>query len=316
MMQCGRAKIHRSPGQATGIHEARMNWDDLRYVLALAKAGSLAKAAKELRVDHTTVGRRVEVLESNLGVRLFTRTTTGYTLTAEADSLLPDLRRVEEAVLGLERTVHKQSDALEGSVRVTSGETFGASYLAPRLTAFGQDHPGLTLELVVGGEALDLARREADIAVRFFRSRHASLVVKRAGEIGYGLYASPLYIAKHRSVQVKDLRSHRILTSTLGPNVVEAQWVQKLTGGAKPAFVSNLTTALQAAATSGAGIAVLPRYLGDQDRTLVHIPAPEEPREAIWVTVHKDVQKTPRIRMLLDHLNAGFARDQALLLGR
>src|SRR5689334_4799791 len=152
-----------------------MNWDDLRFVLALSRAGSLARAAKELRVDHTTVGRRIEAVEADLGVRLFTRTTTGYVLTAEASALLPEIQRVEEAVLALERGAHAQHDSLEGSVRITSGETFGACYLAPRLVSFGRRHPGLTIELVTGGVVLDLARREADIAVRLFRSSHENL---------------------------------------------------------------------------------------------------------------------------------------------
>src|ERR1700712_2257712 len=119
-----------------------MNWDDLRYVLALCKAGSLSRAAVELKVDHTTVGRRIEAVEADLGVRLFTRTTTGYVPTAEAEGLLPAIRRVEEAVLTLERGAHAQQDSLEGTVRITSAETFGACYLAPRLATFGREHPG------------------------------------------------------------------------------------------------------------------------------------------------------------------------------
>ena len=115
-----------------------MNWDDLRFVLALSKAGSLARAAKELKVDHTTVGRRIEAVEADLGLRLFTRTTTGYVLTAEAERLLPDIEQVEEAVHTLERVVYAQHDSIEGIVRITSGETFGACYLAPRLEGVSQ----------------------------------------------------------------------------------------------------------------------------------------------------------------------------------
>src|SRR5690348_9298876 len=160
----GRAKIHRpiAAKSEEGRRGTTMNWDDLRFVLALSKAGSLARAAKELRVDHTTVGRRIEAVEADLGLRLFTRTTTGYVLTAEAERLLPDIEQVEEAVLTLERGAHAQHDSIAGSVRITSEETFGACYLAPRLASFGREHPALTIELVTGGAVLDLARREAD----------------------------------------------------------------------------------------------------------------------------------------------------------
>jgi DNA-binding transcriptional LysR family regulator len=292
-----------------------MNWDDLRFVLALSRAGSLARAAKELKVDHTTVGRRIEAVEADLGVRLFTRTTTGYVPTAEAERLFPDIERVEDAVLALERGAHAQDESLEGSVRVTSGETFGACYLAPRLASFGRAHPGLTVELVTGGVVLDLARREADIAVRLFRSQHESLVVRRSGELAHALYASEAYLAGRPLTEASALREHPILTTTPGPGVLEAAWVERLTAGARPTFVTTLTIGLLEAARAGAGIAVLPRYLGDREPTLRRLPMPDEPREAIWITVHRDLTQTPRVRVVLDFLRECLKRDRGLLLG-
>jgi DNA-binding transcriptional LysR family regulator len=293
-----------------------MNWDDLRFVLALAKAGSLTRAAKALKVDHTTVGRRIEALEADLGVSLFTRTTTGLVATAEAERLLPDIKLVEEAVLALQRGAHAQQESLDGVVRVTSGETFGIRYLAPRLAALGQRHPGLTLELVTGSAILDLARREADIAVRFFRSEHESLVVRRAAELAHGLYASHDYLARHPELNPQVLRGHPLLTTTSGPDVVEAAWVERITHGAQPAFVSNMTLALVEAARAGAGIAVLPRYLGDVEPGLQRLPREDEPTEGIWLTVHRDLQRTRRVRVVLDFLGECLTADQALLLGR
>lgn len=292
-----------------------MNWDDLRFVLALSKAGSLARAAKELKVDHTTVGRRIEAVEADLGVRLFTRTTTGYVLTAEAERLLPDIEQVEEAVLTLERGAHAQNDSIEGSVRITSGETFGSCYLAPRLASFGREHPALTLELITGGAVLDLARREADIAVRLFRSEHENLVVRRVAELAHALYASEEYLKKRPVEGPGDLREHPILTTTPGPKVVESAWVERITKGARPAFVATLTTALVEAARVGAGIAVLPRYIGDREPTLRRVPMPDEPREAIWITVHRDLKHARRVRVVLDFLSECLKRDRGLLLG-
>jgi DNA-binding transcriptional LysR family regulator len=306
-----KSTAHGGAGRGT----TTMNWDDLRFVLALAKAGSLARAAKELRVDHTTVGRRIEAVEADLGVRLFARTTTGYALTADATRLLPDIEQVEEAVLALERGAHASRDSLEGSVRITSGETFGACYLAPRLATFGREHPGLTIEIVTGGAVLDLARREADVAVRFFRSPHESLVVRRVAELGHALYASEDYLARRPLESADELREHPILTTTPGPGVIEAAWVERLTGGARPVFISNMTIALVAAARAGAGIAVLPRYLGDQEPTLRRLPMADEPKESIWITVHRDLKSTPRVRVVLDFLSACLKRDRALLLG-
>ena len=292
-----------------------MNWDDLRFVLALANEGSLAKTAKKLGVDHTTVGRRIDAAEASLGVRLFTRTTKGFVPTADAEPLLATIRSVESGVLELERGAHAQHAGPEGTVRVTAPETFGASYLAPRLALFGVEHPALAIELTLGGTILDLGRREADIAVRFFRSKHDDLVARRAGELAHGLYASVDYLARRPVKKASELRTHRILTTHGGPRVVEAAWLERLTSGARPAFVCDLTVGLHAAARAGAGIAVLPRYLGDADETLAHVPMPDEPRDTIWITVHRDLRRAPRVRVLLDHLAAQLRRDRATLLG-
>jgi DNA-binding transcriptional LysR family regulator len=298
-----------------------MNWDDVRYVLALAKAGSLAKTAKALGVDHTTVGRRVEALEEALGVRLFTRTSAGYVPTADAERLLPEMRSVEDAVIALERGVHARKSAIDGVVRVTSPETFGCVYLAPRLAMLRHEHPSLAIELSSTGTVLDLARREADLAVRMFKSAHESLVVRRVGALRYGLYASRDYVAKRPVRKPSELRDHPLLSSEAPsrgkkPGALDARWLDQLSGGARPALVCDLSMALLAACREGAGIAVLPRYVGDAEATLVHLPMPEPPSEPIWITVHRDMRDTPRVRVVLDHVASCVARDAALLNGR
>lgn len=292
-----------------------MNWDDLRFVLVLSKTGALARAARSLNVDHTTVGRRIEAAEAALGVRLFTRTASGYVPTAEAERLLCPMRQVEEAALAVERAAAADRDSLTGTVRVTSPETFGISYLAPRLATLGLRHPGLTLDLVPSGEVLDLGRRQAEIAVRFFRSRHENLVLRRAGDVAHGFYATPEYLAR-RPVRVPaDLREHRLLCSPLDPDALETRWLKRLGVQLQPSFVSLLSLALLGAARASAGIAILPRYLGDADPRLRHVPMPDEPSEPIWLTVHRDLKKTPRVRAVLDFLLQSLEEDAELLAG-
>ncbi|MFO0758822.1 MAG: LysR family transcriptional regulator [Byssovorax sp.] len=293
-----------------------MNWDDLRYVLALAKAGSLARAARALKVDHTTVGRRIEALEGDLGVRLFTRTSAGYTLTLEAEQILPEIEQVEAAVLQLERCSASRRTEVEGVVRVTSAETFGAAYLAPRLARFGCEHPGLTVELMLGPAVFDLGRREADVAVRFFRSEHDSLAVSRAGEIAHALYASEEHLERCGTPRSPaDLARHPILLSDLTLDRIELAWLTRLCPGARVTFMSNLTAAVLSATRAGGGLGLIPRYLGDPEPTLRRIPLPDEPRQTIWLTVHKDLRHTRRVRMVLDFLRASLDADRALLAG-
>ena len=293
-----------------------MSWDDFRFVLALHRAGSLLRAAKLLGVDHTTVGRRVAVAERALGVRLFARTTSGYVPTADADRLLAAMQRVEEAVSAVERGAAAGVGALLGAVRVTSPETLGVAYLSGRLAAFGLAHRGLVIELVPGGELLDLGRREAEVAIRPFRSREASLVVRRVAEVSYGCYASSEYLARRPVRSAQQLDAHPILMGSTGSDELESRWLRRLAPRARAVFVSPLSLALVGAARAGAGVAILPRYLGDPEPTLRHIALPDEPKEALWLTVHRDLKDSPRVRTLLDFLAATMKDDAALFRGR
>ncbi len=292
-----------------------MNWNDLRFILAVSKGGSLTRAAELLEVDHTTVGRRVDAAEKALGLKLFVRTVGGYQPTAAAESLIGPMRAVEAAVHAVERSAQANQSSLEGTVRVTSPETFGISYLAPRLAAWGAQYPGLTLELMPRGDVLDLGRREAEIAVRFFRSREKNYVVRRVGEVEYALYASSEYLARRPVRSVDDLRHHPLLLSPAGLNVIEVSWVKRLNKEAKATFVSTISLVLSAAAKASAGLAVLPRYLGDKEPALVRVPMPDPPSEPIWLTVHRDLQKTPQVRVVRDFLVRSLKEDQTLLEG-
>ncbi|MFT3838862.1 MAG: LysR family transcriptional regulator [Myxococcaceae bacterium] len=287
-----------------------MNWDDLRFVLVLSRVGSLARAAKSLEVDHTTVGRRIAAAEASLGLRLFTRTTRGYVATAEAERLIASMQRVEEAALEVERGAQATGSTLEGNIRVTSPETFGVVYLAPRLAAFGLEHPGLTIELLPGGEVLDLGRRQAEVAIRGFRTQHESLAVKRVGSVAYGLYASVEYLKRRPLETAAQLTRHPVLTTDSGP---ETRWLKALNPRARATFVSTLSLSLAAAARASAGVAVLPRYLGDADALLRLVSMPGAVSEPLWLTCHRDLRQSPRVRALLDFLTASLKRDEALL---
>tara|TARA_R110002096_G_scaffold16898_9_gene57952 strand:- start:75082 stop:75993 length:912 start_codon:yes stop_codon:yes gene_type:complete len=292
-----------------------MNWDDLRYILAVAKTGSLSKAAAQLDCDHTTVGRRIESAEKALGLTLFVRTPKGYRPTVDAERLLAPMQEVESAVHAVERSAQANLATLDGTVRITSPETFGISYLAPRVAAFGRDNPGLTIELMPVGEILSLGNREAEIAVRFFRSKQKNLVVQKVAEIEYAFYASSAYLSRRPVSSPKDLANHPLLLSTPGGKVVELDWLKRLCPTAQPSFVSTISIALLAAARSSAGIAILPRYLGDAATDLELVPMPHPPREPVWLTIHRDLRRTPRVRGLFEFLVRSLRSDSALLCG-
>lgn len=293
-----------------------MTWDDLRYVLALAKAGSLAKAARALKVDHTTVGRRIEALEHDLGLTLFTRTPAGYVLTQDAQRLLPEIEQVEAAVLQLERCAASGKTSLDGVLRVTSSETFGSAYLAPRLMSFQREHPGLAIELVLGPAVFDLGRREADVAVRLFRSEHEGLVMSKAGEVAHALYATPECLERLGPPRKPaDLARFKLFMPELFLDRREVDWLRRLCPEAKIALTCNLTFAIVSATLTSQGVGLLPRYLGDAEPRLRRVPMPDEPRQPIWLTVHKDLRNARRVRVILDFLRATLDADQGLLAG-
>ncbi len=292
-----------------------MNWDDLRYVLALAEGGSLARAARKLKVDHTTVGRRIEALEADLDIRLFARTTSGYVLTRDAEELLPDIRRIESNVLAFERSCQAGDRRLRGTIRVTGSEALGSRYVAPRLVRFTRQHPDISLEFITGIRAFDLARREADVAIRLFRSEDEYLIVKRAADLGFSLYASEEYLHR-RPVPQKgaELSDHDLINLQVpGPSPNEGTWLEELGHSARIALTTNSTSVALNAAVGGVGIALLPRIFADAEPTLRRIPMPNEPTRPVWLTVHKDLRRAPRIRALLDFLTEMFRVDAALL---
>lgn len=291
-----------------------MNWDDLRFAIAVARHGSLLRAARELAVEHTTVGRRIDAAERALGTKLFARSTSGLVLTAEGEELLAPLQRVEDAVSALERLASAEKSELQGTVKVTAPESFGVAWLAPRLAMFARQHPGLHIDLDPSGTILDLGRRQAEIALRFFRSKDKSLIVRRVAEMSYGLYAAKSYLARYPLRSAAELKDRPLLTAP--PGDLEAVWLARLADGATPVFTSVLALALVEAAKAGAGIATLPRYLGDAEPELEYLPMPDEPRETLWLTVHRDLRSTPRVRAVIDFIVAQLQRERVLPRGR
>jgi DNA-binding transcriptional LysR family regulator len=306
----------KTQGGTRGVQECTamaLDWDDLRFVAALSRFGSLSQTASRLGVEHTTVGRRIVAAESALGVRLFRRTPSGYVLTVDGERLVAPLSLVEGAVANLERGVAAKRNELEGSVRVTAPETLGIALLAPWLAKFNTEHPSLRIELVPAGTLLDLNRGEAEVAVRTFRTKHERLVVRAMGHVSYGLYASAATLARWPVKTVKDLKRAPLIAPTNG---VDRTWLDALVPHAQPVFVSEVSLALRSAAESGTGFAVLPRYLGDDAATLVHVPMPRAPSEALYLTLHRDLRQTPRVRVLVDFLVDSFAKAQRVLDGR
>ena len=193
-------------------------WDGVRFFLAVARAGSLSGAARVLRVGHVTVGRRITLLEKRLGVTLLHRTPDGFAVTPAGDAVLRQCIAMENAALDLERVAAGRDSLAAGSIRLTATEALAHRVIAPAVAELRKSYPALQVDLSVGVRSLDIARREADLAVRVGRPSGPGLVCRKLGDVGYSLYASRSYLAKHRMPQRgKGLADCDLITFTGAP---------------------------------------------------------------------------------------------------
>jgi DNA-binding transcriptional LysR family regulator len=277
--------------------QAMVHWDDMRYLLAAHRDGSLAAAARTLGVDATTVARRIAALERALGARLITRTRSGLRATTAGLGVVTAAARVNEAVEVVEREVAGADTRLEGRVRVTSGEGVLARVLAPALPGLRARHPGLRVELIAASRALDLLHGEADLAVRLFRPREPGLVARRLTSLSYGLFAAPSYLARAGAPRnASELAGHDVLgfDASLEPTP-EMRWLARHVPPAAMRFRTSSTVVLLAACEAGAGIAALPERLTAGLGLARVLPRADLPDREAWLVMHPDLRRTARI---------------------
>lgn len=277
-----------------------MNWEDLRHFVVLARTGSLSEAARHLGVDHTTVARRVAALEGALKLRLVDRLPRAYALTEDGRRIAALGEKLEDDAFAVLRAAHAADPAASGVVRVSAPPVFASALLAPRLAALRQTHPGIVLELVGESRSADLDRREADIALRLSPPEGDGLVARKLGELSYGLYGAPVYVAERSPARWAFVAYDDSLD-----HVPQQRWLRAVAGDRPVVFRANDVASLAAAARVGLGLAVLPDFLGQGDERLVAVaPAPDvaPPRRTLWLVVHDDLRRAGRIRAVMDFL--------------
>ncbi len=279
-----------------------LDWGNLKFFLELARTGSLSRAARRLGVDRNTVGRRVAALEEELGISLFERGPQGWIRTGAGDDLAALATRVEEDVLAVARHADARDRSVAGTVRLTTASHVAARLLAPALPLLRERHPGLLLEIAVDQRTFDLTRREADLALRLGRPRDAGLVTRKLSEVAYRLYASRAYLGKRREI---DLAADAFVgfDESLA-SVPQERWLAKLAPARRVAFRCNSTAALHEAARAGIGVAVLPCFAADGDPELVRLDGPDPVPHELWLLVHGDLRRTPRVRAAIEWLDA------------
>jgi DNA-binding transcriptional LysR family regulator len=296
-----------------------INWDDLKYLLAVARNGSTLAAGKVLGTSQSTVQRRLDALERQLGRQLVARHQTGYRLTELGKRMQAYAEGVEQAVAAFERGLAASDDKITGSVRVTCPEAVGYRLMrSPLIETFNQRYPELRVEFIMSDRLLDLAKGEADVAIRVAPSPERNLFGRKIAESPWALYASRSYVKRHRQIeQLSDINRHAIIKFEGALATVRAAgWLHSVAPNAKVAARSSNVPALLLAVKSGAGVAPMPTVVGDSESDLVRILGPlPELTTPFYLLIHDDMKNTPRVRAFFDFLIEHLKLIRPMLTG-
>ena len=294
-----------------------LEWSDLKVLLALARAGSVAGAARELQVDHSTISRRLAVLEEAVGAKLLIRGGREFALTTEGRAMLEAAEATEAATAAALRTVRASKVEAQGHVSVSVAPAFVQVLMRHMIPALRQSHPLLSVELRGSFRRADLARGEADIALRMARPDEPDLVARRAIEAGWCVYAARAYLAARGCpARADDLAQHDLVLYADNLHAAPpTRWLEPYKDAAHTASrMDSLETACQAA-VAGGGIVVLPAFVGDAVPELQRVFAGPVATNTGWVVYHESVRDHPRIRGVADALVEFFEAHGAMFAG-
>ena len=292
---------------------SRVNWDDGRLFLAVARAGQLLAAAKSLGLSQATLSRRMDALERDLGARLLVRRTTGCDLTDAGRALAQALERVEGEFAASEAALAGRDTGLAGTVRIGAPDGFGVAFLAPRLAGFAERHPGLNIQLVPVPRTFSLSQREADIAVMVGRPEQGRLVARKLTDYSLSLYAARSYLATHgRPQSAADLAGHRLIGYVddllYSPDL---GYTREFWRGWKSQIEISSATGQMQAALAGAGIAILHDYLAAPQAALELLLPALGIRRTYWLVVHESMRDNARIRACIDFIATSVKAQHA-----
>jgi len=290
-----------------------INWDDLRFCLAVAREGSVTAAARKLDVNHTTVSRRITALEQELNVTLFDRSTSGWLITPVGETILASAEHMADEVNSIRRVVQADRQELSGKLRVTAVDICIQRLLLPPLEAFARQYPDIEVELIASTEMLDLSVHDADIAFRSTNQPPPNVVGKHIADFAYAVYADAELYARY----LEDPRGVSAITWSWSAAASAAPaWLAKGFPDMPVRYRVNSLSVVLDMARQGMGFAQLPCALGDMVPELRRVPAAhEEPRLGFWVLSHIDLRTTARIRIFRDFMVEAIAPFVPLIEG-
>jgi len=293
-----------------------LSWDDFRYVKAIADTRTLAGAATELSVNHSTVFRRLAQIELQLGSRLFERSRAGYALTPCGEEMVRLAERMGEDIVAFERQVTGHDLRPSGELRVTTNDTLLVHLMTDVFAAFRKAYPEIVLDVVVSNQALNLSKRDADVAVRATDRPPEALIGRRAASIAWAVFG-----AADKAPEAFDVQSDTRGAEWVGfgenlANLKAARWLKDHAAPERIVYRINTVLGLAEAAASGLGLAVLPCFIGAATPGLIRLTAPlPELANGIWLLTHADLRQTARVRAFMDFAGSEIARQRRVIEG-
>lgn len=292
------------------------NWNDLVFFLELSRHGRLMPAAKRLKVDYTTVSRRISELEKDLAVTLFERKPDGFVLTEDGHRLLAIAEQMEVLGASVTDAVRTAPSEPVGRVRLATMEGIAAYYLAEKLGELNSQFPQIVIELVTERHLINLTKREADVSLSFIPPMGSRLSVRKSGTFTLGLYSSAAYLgARGTPMSKADLPDHDFVDYVVDLVAIsKVHWLLDVLEPEHVVFRSSSMAAQQNAIASGRGIGLLPYFSAKRDPRLIPVLAGEvRVQRDLYIGVHEDIEYVGRVRALTRYLADLFERDATYL---
>jgi DNA-binding transcriptional LysR family regulator len=291
-----------------------LSWDDFRYVKAIADTRSLGGAAQELSVNHSTVFRRLAQIESQLGSRLFERSRGGYALTPCGEEMVRLAERMGEDIVAFERQVTGHDLRPSGELRVTTNDAALIYLMTDIFADFRRAYPEISLDVVVANQALNLSKRDADVAIRATERPPETLIGRRVASIAWAVYAASAKAPTHFDLQSDGPDAEWIGFGDNLANLKAAKWLKE--HGGRVVYRLNTVLGLAEATAAGMGLGVMPCFMGGSNEGLTRLTPPlADVVEGLWLLTHADLRATARVRAFMDFAGSEIAKRRKQLEG-
>lgn len=294
-----------------------ISWDEFRLVKAIAETGSLAGAGDALGLNHSTIFRRLNALEQDLGSRLFERSRSGYVPTPAGEEMVALAGRMFDEITEFERRVAGRDVKPSGELRVTTNDSIVAHLATPLFAAFRQHCPDIQLDVVIDNRALNLSRRDADVAIRATAEPPETLVGRRIALIGWSIYGK-----RGGELQPSNDPSDFAGANWVGfgdsiGNIGPARWLSRSVPATRITYRLNTVLGLKEAIEAGMGIGFLPCFIGDSTAGLTRLlTSPLTFDASLWLLTHPDLKNSARVRTFIDFIGKELGKQRSLIEGQ